>query len=103
MSNFPQDYFGLALNNPDKYVKLKNANVNIRLVDVKKNDNGEVVELIAEHCEGKMANSKVHPIHWVPIVVCFFFFFAGPWRKTFFFLRLGLNWYRRARNPSRLR
>jgi len=62
------DYFGLALNNPDKYIKLKNANINVHLVDVKKDDSGKVIELIVEHDNGALANTKVHPIHWVPII-----------------------------------
>lgn len=82
-----QDYFGLALSNPDKYVKLKNANINIRLIEIKKNEKGEAVELIAEHCGGTKANVKVHPIHWVPIIVC-----SHSGKKT--------NMCRKVRKPS---
>lgn len=64
-----QDYFGLALDNAEKYVKLKNANVNIKLVDAIKDEAGNITELVAEHCGGALANAKVHPVHWVPLVV----------------------------------
>jgi len=62
------DYYGLALDNPDKYVKLKGANLNIRVVEVKRNDSGEIAELYAEQDDGANTTAKYHPIHWVPVV-----------------------------------
>jgi hypothetical protein len=61
----------MALDKSDKYVKLKNANVNVRLVEIKKDESGHATELVVEHDEGKFADVKIHPIHWVPLVVCF--------------------------------
>eukprot|EP01125_Pyxidicula_operculata_P011886 TRINITY_DN388_c4_g1_i1.p1 TRINITY_DN388_c4_g1~~TRINITY_DN388_c4_g1_i1.p1 ORF type:complete len:737 (+),score=227.30 TRINITY_DN388_c4_g1_i1:804-3014(+) len=61
-----KDYFGLALNsNPPKFVKLKYADVNIKLVDVVRNGEGKIVELLAEH--DPKAVTK-HAIHWIAIV-----------------------------------
>eukprot|EP01126_Amoeba_proteus_P017121 TRINITY_DN180_c0_g2_i2.p1 TRINITY_DN180_c0_g2~~TRINITY_DN180_c0_g2_i2.p1 ORF type:complete len:461 (+),score=80.96 TRINITY_DN180_c0_g2_i2:1104-2486(+) len=59
-----EGYFGLALDNPKKFIKLKNSDVNIRVVDVRKNSAGEVVEIEVE--SDPQAPTK-HAIHWVPI------------------------------------
>jgi len=57
------DYYGLALNTTKpKFVKLRYINIDVKLVEIKKNANGEVLELVLEH--DPKANSK-HAIHWV--------------------------------------
>jgi len=45
-------------------VKLRYANLDVKLVGVKKGENGEITELIMEH--DPKVNSK-HAIHWVTI------------------------------------
>jgi len=60
-----EGYFGLALNNSSKYVKLKYANLNIRLVEIKKDALGVPVELIVEH--DPLAQCK-NAIHWISVV-----------------------------------
>lgn len=60
-----KDYFGLALKtDKQKYVKLRYVNVDVKLVDIIKDANGEVVELILE--QDPKGNTK-HAIHWVPV------------------------------------
>jgi glutaminyl-tRNA synthetase len=59
------DYFGLAYDNKEKVVRLKYTNYNIRLVEIVKNPQGEVTDLVVEHCADL---SSKHAIHWVPIV-----------------------------------
>ncbi len=57
-----KDYFGLALNNPNKIVKLKYTDLNIRLIGIVKNENKEIMELIVEHLPN--VETK-YAIHWV--------------------------------------
>jgi len=57
-----EGYFGLALNKPNKFVKLKYADVNIRLVSVEKDSSGKAIHLIAE--EDPKASCK-NAIHWI--------------------------------------
>jgi len=56
-----KEYFGLALDSA-KYIKLKYTDLNIRLVELVKDDKGNVVSLIAEN--DPKAVSK-HAIHWI--------------------------------------
>jgi glutaminyl-tRNA synthetase len=58
-----KDYFGMALDNSEKIVRLKYTDFNIKLIEIKKNEDGSISELIAEH---STLTSK-HAIHWVPI------------------------------------
>jgi len=64
--NDEKDYYGMALNNPEKVVRLKYTNLNIRLIEIVKNELGQPIELIAENCAH--LTSK-HAIHWVPIIL----------------------------------
>lgn len=59
-----QDYFGLALNTGDreKWVKLKYLDINVRVVDVERDNAGDVVKLILAHNEGVCP----HAISWLP-------------------------------------
>jgi len=59
-----KEYFGMALDNTEKVVRLKYTELNVKLVDIKKNESGEAIELIVENCP--QLQSK-HAIHWVPI------------------------------------
>eukprot|EP01128_Nolandella_sp_AFSM9_P005497 TRINITY_DN265_c1_g1_i1.p1 TRINITY_DN265_c1_g1~~TRINITY_DN265_c1_g1_i1.p1 ORF type:complete len:249 (-),score=94.39 TRINITY_DN265_c1_g1_i1:111-818(-) len=56
-------YYGLALNTGDKekWVKLKYLSICVRVVDVKRDDTGKVIELILESKEGQAH----HAISWV--------------------------------------
>jgi len=56
------EYFGLALNNKEKIVKLKYTNFNIRLIGIVSDANYNPTELIVEHVPDKTAK---HAIHWV--------------------------------------
>jgi len=65
--NDEADYFGLALNSTQpKFVKLKYVNIDVRLVEIRKNANGEVVEVVLERSEDPTVNTK-HAIHWVTV------------------------------------
>jgi glutaminyl-tRNA synthetase len=58
-----KDYFGMALDNSEKVVRLKYTDFNIKLIEIKKNDDGSISELIVEHS----TLASKHAIHWVPI------------------------------------
>jgi len=59
------DYYGLALNSEkSKFVKLKYVDVDIKLVDIVRDRNGNATELIVEH--DSKATTK-HAIHWISI------------------------------------
>jgi len=60
-----KDYYGMALNNPEKLVRIKYTNLNVKLVEIVKDESGKPVELIVEDCPGAAAK---HAIHWVPII-----------------------------------
>jgi hypothetical protein len=53
------------LNKP-KFVKLKYANIDIKIVEVKKDETGILTELIAEY---DASVSAAHAIHWVACIV----------------------------------
>lgn len=59
-----KDYFGMALDNAEKVVRLKYTDLNVKLIKIKKNDDGSISELIVEHCPTLISK---HAIHWVPI------------------------------------
>lgn len=62
-----EDYFGLALKTKDgkqKGVKLKYANIEVYIVEVKKDNAGNIVELVGEPGDG----TAKHAIHWIAIV-----------------------------------
>jgi len=58
-----EGYFGLTLEEPTKCVKLKYANVDIRVVEAKKHE-GQITELIVEAVPNGNAQ---HAIHWIAI------------------------------------
>jgi glutaminyl-tRNA synthetase len=63
-----EDFFGLALKTKDgkpKVIKLKYANVDIKLVDIIKDGSGKIKELTAEAVEG--AETR-HAIHWIGLL-----------------------------------
>jgi glutaminyl-tRNA synthetase len=62
-----KDYFGLALktaNGQPKWVRLKYA-FPICVTDVKRNDQGEIVELIAEYDKDGSVKKPIGGLHWV--------------------------------------
>jgi len=61
-----KDYFGLALDtkNP-KWVRLKYADVVIRLTDIIKDENGNALELICIHDDKGEISAPSGNIHWV--------------------------------------
>jgi len=63
--NDEAEYFGLALNSAQpKFVKLRYVNVDIKAVDIKKDSNGEITEIVLEQIP---KGTSKHAIHWVPI------------------------------------
>lgn len=69
-SDFQMDdshgYFGLALNSSKpKWVRLKYANVIVRLVEVKNDDSGNPIELVCEYDKEGLIKKPKGNIHWI--------------------------------------